>query len=78
MLSSTDPSTNKIGFDIYMAGIGVQQAGLLLFLSLVIAFHRKVRVVDNVRPTEWKGLLYVVYAIIFLITVRTPAHVSPM
>lgn len=52
--------------------IGVQQAGLLLFLSLAIAFHRKVRGVENARPTNWTGLLFVVYAIIFLITVGAP------
>jgi len=76
MLSSTDQSTDKLGFDVYMAGIGVQQAGLLLFLSLAITFHRKVKKVDNIRPTGWAGLLYVVYAIILLITVCVPFSLS--
>lgn len=76
MLSSTDTSTTKLGFDVYMGGIGVQQAGLLLFLTLAITFHRKVRSVENLRPTNWTALLYVVYAVILLITVCEP-HRSP-
>jgi hypothetical protein len=55
-----------------MAGIGVQQACLLLFVIVMIRFQRDVRQVGLARITSWKPQLYTLYVVLALITVRIP------
>ena len=70
MITSTDPSTIQDGLHVYMAGVGVQEGFVLLFSILAARFHIKVRQIETGRSTHWKGMLYVVYATLTLITVR--------
>ncbi|PMD41357.1 RTA1 domain-containing protein, partial [Hyaloscypha variabilis F] len=70
MLSSDDASSVSLGMKIYMAGIGIQQACLLLFVILIIRFHRDVRKVGLARPTSWKPQLYTLYVVLTLISIR--------
>jgi hypothetical protein len=58
-----------------MAGIGVQQAFLLLFVILIIRFHRDVHQVGLARPTSWKPQLYTQYVVLTLITVGIPFQI---
>ena len=68
--SNSDPDTVEVGIRIYMAGMGLQQAFLIIFAALLILFHRRALSIENSRPTEWRWLLYLVYAAVALITVR--------
>lgn len=70
MLSSTDANTIKIGQNLYMGGIGVQLFFFTAFLGLTVLFYRKVRQEGNIRSTDWRWLLYIIYAEYVLIAVR--------
>lgn len=77
ILSGTNESQRllNIGKDIYMAGIGIQQFFILIFVVLTVVFHRRVLVLDEqgilsengTRP--WRRLLYTLYLSLVLITV---------
>ncbi|KAI9889893.1 MAG: hypothetical protein M1814_004728 [Vezdaea aestivalis] len=61
----------RLGGRIYTGGVALQQALILFFLCLAIAFHRRVRKESVVvRETSWKILLYVLYASLTLISLR--------
>ncbi|MCJ1339763.1 hypothetical protein MMC09_005054 [Bachmanniomyces sp. S44760] len=66
----TSQSSLNNGLHIYMAGIGMQQAFIVAFLALAIRFHYKVLRTPNSSPTNWKALLYAVYTVLTLITIR--------
>ncbi|KDQ59342.1 hypothetical protein JAAARDRAFT_34082 [Jaapia argillacea MUCL 33604] len=72
MTSSTDSKTITLGLHIYMGGIGLQELFILLFIVLVIQFHKKAILAGDLlgRPTDWRRLLYVLYATLTLITIR--------
>ena len=70
MLSGTDANQISIGMKVYMGGMGLQQGFLTCFIVLTILFYRKMNAIENTRQTEWRVLLYIVYASIILITVR--------
>lgn len=55
-----------------MAGIGVQEFFILIFLGLAIRFHYKMSYVEVIDPPlyPWRPLIYTVYAGLILITVR--------
>ncbi|KAI1334609.1 RTA1 like protein-domain-containing protein [Xylariaceae sp. FL0016] len=66
-----------IGVDIYLAGMGAQQFFIILFLCLMISFHKKAapRHLDGVVPMEssnrrWARLLVALYIVLGLITIR--------
>ncbi|KAI9734080.1 MAG: hypothetical protein M1818_007018 [Claussenomyces sp. TS43310] len=64
-------STALRGIHIYMIGIGVQQAFILLFMILAIGFHRELaRQPKSKRSTRVMALLYVIYGVLLLITIR--------
>jgi RTA1 like protein len=77
ILSGTNESQHllNIGKDIYMAGIGMQQFFISIFVVLAVMFHRRALVLDEQgtlsesgkRP--WSRLLYALYASLALITV---------
>ncbi|RAL13893.1 RTA1 domain-containing protein [Aspergillus homomorphus CBS 101889] len=62
--------TEMTGLHIYMAGVGVQQLFVLMFVVCAVAFHRKILLQE--RPDAKKALLllYVLYACLALITMR--------
>lgn len=78
MLSGTNvpPHLMKIGKDVYMCGIGLQQLFILVFLALAIMFHRRVLVLEQLGvleasgKTHWRRLLYTLYVSLTLITIR--------
>ncbi|KAH6687225.1 RTA1 like protein-domain-containing protein [Plectosphaerella plurivora] len=70
MLENEDPASAKMGLYIYMAGIGVQQGILLLFLLIMIKFNINVHQQGLDRPTSWRRLLYSLYIVLALISIR--------
>jgi hypothetical protein len=69
-----DPKVIKIGIDVYMAGIGLQEAFILFFIFLMITFHRRAIALERelmVRSRErsWRSLLFALYAVLLAITV---------
>ncbi|KAF7974249.1 hypothetical protein HWV62_13146 [Athelia sp. TMB] len=76
LLSSTGASAKvqNLGKDIYMGGIGMQQFFILLFLALVIMFHRRVLALERsgvlatAGRTQWRMMLYCLYTSLLLIT----------
>ncbi|KAK5113636.1 hypothetical protein LTR62_003263 [Meristemomyces frigidus] len=69
--SDTKTSTIMLGLHIYMIGIGFQQLCILVFLSLAGGFHAQLKrqPATPQRRTAFR-LLYVVYGILLLITIR--------
>ncbi|KFZ10962.1 hypothetical protein V501_04960 [Pseudogymnoascus sp. VKM F-4519 (FW-2642)] len=72
MLSGTDVSASqtKIGLDIYMSGIGVQQGVLLAFIGLMITFHVRALREGKTHATRWQPLVYTLYGALILISIR--------
>ncbi|KAH7396713.1 RTA1 like protein-domain-containing protein, partial [Phaeosphaeria sp. MPI-PUGE-AT-0046c] len=75
-----DAQTMDAGKKIYMSGVGVQEAFILLFLALIVKFHtdalkleRQGRLVGtglSRRAGMWKWVTYSLYAVLLLITMR--------
>lgn len=70
-----DPATIMLGIHIYMAGIGLQEFFILVFVFLATKFHRRMCAIDRSgqgthEPGKWKALLYALYSSLFLISVR--------
>ena len=56
---------------MYQGGVGLQQLFVFIFLALIIGFHRTFkREAPGGRSALAMQLLYVVYVVLFLITVR--------
>jgi hypothetical protein len=54
-----------------MGGIGVQEFFIVVFVSLAVQFQRKVVRIDGAwRGESWRPLLYTLYALLLLITIR--------
>lgn len=71
--SGTDLKTKQIllGIHIYMGGVGFQQFWIIVFMMLAYFFHRELlrqSKTDEVRKAF--NMLYVIYAVLILITVR--------
>lgn len=77
LLSGTGQSEKvlNLGKNIYMGGIGLQQLFIFAFLALVIMFHRRMLTLEregvlaSTGKTNWRTLLYCLYASLLLITV---------
>ncbi|KAJ5928913.1 hypothetical protein N7466_007869 [Penicillium verhagenii] len=69
-------STEMTGLHIYMAGVGIQQFFVLVFVIYAISFHRKI--LRQQRPDRKKALLllYILYACLALITMRIVFRLS--
>jgi hypothetical protein len=66
-------STIKTGVNVYMIGIGTQEFFILLFICLMILFHRRAIQLENSgegnREVPWRMLLYALYVVLVAITV---------
>ncbi|THC98405.1 hypothetical protein EYZ11_002124 [Aspergillus tanneri] len=63
------------GIHIYMAGIGIQEFFIVIFLIIAILFHRQMLYLDRRGEltglkAKWRPLLYALYASLLFITVR--------
>ena len=70
MLSGTDSTQLNTGKNVYMAGIGLQQACILAFVGLVIRFDLRARRAPPFRETNHRRATLLVYLSLALITVR--------
>lgn len=70
----SDAKVIQIGIDVYMAGIGLQEAFILFFTFLMVRFHRRAiglereGIVMN-RERKWRFLLFALYTVLLAITV---------
>ncbi|KAF9890447.1 hypothetical protein FE257_005852 [Aspergillus nanangensis] len=69
------PDQIQKGLHIYMAGIGLQEFFICLFLVIAVQFHRQMLQLDRKQrlvgvKVKWRWLLYALYASLFFITVR--------
>lgn len=90
VLTSPDTSSDivMIGIDIYMAGMGLQQFFILLFLALMVTFHHRALATPPQAFSEtgenrqgWKTLLITLYVVLALITVSNadePSTIFPV
>ncbi|KKY27425.1 putative rta1 domain protein [Diplodia seriata] len=64
----------KTGIDVYMGGMGLQEAFILFFLGLMVMFHRQSLALEAAgmahRQYSWRPLLYALYGTLTAITVR--------
>lgn len=59
------------GLHIYMIGVGIQQAFIVLFSAVLVRLHRRLlNEAPRAEVTRATRLLYVVYAALLLITIR--------
>ncbi len=73
---SSSPEVVKIGLDIYLGGMGLQQACILVFVGLMYAFQRRCRMegVSGEGKRGWKPLLWALYGVLVCITVSLSSH----
>lgn len=68
--------SQKKGLDIYMGGIGMQEGFIILFLGLVIKFHRDQLQAERVgrlaadKIAGWRLLIWALYGCLLAITIR--------
>lgn len=74
-------STKKLGLNIYMAGVGVQQGFIVLFSVVAVRFHYHALQTERqgtMLPGRkgWRMILYALYATLLLISVssRLPTY----
>jgi len=68
---SSSANIQKIGIHVYMAGIGIQEFFVLIFMILTIQAYRKLnRMSERDRPTNWRIIFSVLLASLTLITIR--------
>ncbi|ORY13041.1 RTA1 like protein-domain-containing protein [Clohesyomyces aquaticus] len=66
----------KIGKNVYMTGVGIQELFIVLFTGLIVRFHieysrmLKSGTAQSPGNQRWKWLTYALYACLVLITVR--------
>ncbi|PGG96137.1 hypothetical protein GX51_07974 [Blastomyces parvus] len=72
LMSSDDPKMVKIGINVYMGGIGLQELFIVLFLVLAGRFQYLMTQMERYQPFDlpWRRLLYSLYAGLILITIR--------
>ncbi|KAJ5908232.1 hypothetical protein N7495_000914 [Penicillium taxi] len=62
--------TQMTGLHIYMAGVGIQQFFVLVFIVFAIIFHHKVLQQKRLDASKALWLLYVLYTCLALVTMR--------
>jgi hypothetical protein len=68
-------STMKLGKNVYMTGVGIQQLFIILFLALIVKFHMDLIQMEKTgqplrNQGKWKWLTYALYAALALISMR--------
>ncbi|KAI1454697.1 RTA1 like protein-domain-containing protein [Annulohypoxylon moriforme] len=85
VMTSPGASSNiiNIGLDIYLAGMGLQQFFIILFLGLMVTFHRRAAATPpegvsdtDVKKPGWKPLLIALYVVLVLITTRNMYRIA--
>jgi hypothetical protein len=70
---SNSPQAQQNGLHIYMGGVGLQEFFIVIFVGLIAVFHRKALRLEQagqmMRRESWRGLTYVLYAVLVFITV---------
>lgn len=66
--------TMKIGLDTYMAGVGLQEGFIIVFIGLIVKFQRDMLEVERkgevtLGRERWRGLVWTLYAVLLLISV---------
>lgn len=71
MDSDFSKQMNIIGLRIYTAGIAVQEFFIVCFCYLLFVFHKRMRdgAAGYSRGSEWRTLVFAMYATLGLITV---------
>lgn len=70
------PESQRKGLDIYMGGIGMQEGFIVLFLGLVIKFHRDQLQAERHgklaadKMVGWRRLVYALYGCLVAISIR--------
>lgn len=70
------PESQMKGLNIYMGGIGMQEGFIVLFLGLVIKFHRDQLQAERVgrlaadKTFGWRWLIWALYACLLTISIR--------
>ena len=77
MISPTaDKNVILTGIHLYMAGIGVQEFFIAIFIVIAVTFHRRMLVLEQRgetrRRTKWLRLIVTLYAVLVMITVSIP------
>lgn len=75
LISSEDAKTSRLGINIYMGGVGLQEFFILLFIGMTICFHRRVsQLIEQGQLDAGKNgakkLVWTLYVVLGLITVR--------
>ena len=83
MLSGDSPANIiQIGFNVYRAGIGLQELFIILFTLLTARFHKHMLERERAglvpRSIKWKRLTWTLYAVLALITVSNPSAFSDL
>ncbi len=79
---SSSPEIVKVGLNIYLSGMGLQQFFILLFVSLMIAFQRRCSQLSSATLSydgkrSWRPLLYSQYGVLVCITVSGVFFLGP-
>ncbi|KAJ4270134.1 hypothetical protein NW762_001807 [Fusarium torreyae] len=71
MLSNTeDMNTVRLGMKIYMAGVGLQLAVILIFSSITVYFYYKLRQLEGRSMGRMKWLIWTMLVVLVLIVIR--------
>lgn len=79
--NTAPPDQALRGIRIYMAGISLQEAFILVFVGFAVAFHMQLLIGEKTGEFErtdkksWRRLLYTIYLSLLLITVGTPTFI---
>ena len=81
----SDPKIIKTGLNVYLAGMGVQMFFILVFVGLMIMFHRRALMLDaegsnssfNADKRSWKMLVYALYVALVAILVSLSFPLPP-
>lgn len=76
--NTAPPDQALRGIRIYMAGISLQEAFIIVFVGFAVAFHMRLLKAEKTGQFQstgkknWRRLLYTIYLSLLLITVGTP------
>jgi hypothetical protein len=72
-----DEKLRDTGLHVYQAGIGIQQAFVILFIVVIVGFHRAMLAMEksgwrDSHQRKWKLMVWVLYFVLLMITVSRP------